>query len=75
MMETIQLGTQNRTLHVDLETGAIGYSCRCGEIHRGVYAFEDFQHHDCLHPTRLLALDEGQVLCPLCGMAWAIETP
>ena len=67
-------GSSNVTLH-RLASGEVGYACRCGDVHSGRYAFEDYQHHECLHDARLLALDAGQVMCPLCGMAWLVEPP
>lgn len=49
------------------------YPCRCGQTHRGDYAFEDWNHHECLHQATLVLCEEGFVLCPLCGNAWDIR--
>ena len=65
-------GSSSVTLH-RLVSGETAYACRCGELHCGLYAFEDYQHHECLHQARLLALDSGQVMCPVCGMSWLLE--
>lgn len=75
-METmLTIGTSGVTLHWDPRTRSIGYVCRCGLVHGGPYGFEDFRHHECLHEVRLLALGQGQVMCPACGRAWMSEAP
>ena len=53
------------------------YPCRCGEVHQGDYAAEDYNHHNCLHETDLWGepIDEHtlQAICPECGMSWIVD--
>ena len=69
----IETGTANTTRF--LENGNEVYPCCCGKTHRGDYAFYDWIHHECLHPTDLISVrpDHPYVICPDCGATWGIE--
>ena len=46
------------------------YPCRCGKVHSGDYAFEDWHHHNCFHRSPLRQVDpaiEGYFCCLDCG--------
>ena len=70
----IQTGQSNTT--VVLENNERVYPCRCGQVHRGDYAAEDYNHHNCLHEATLIGLPAGknkiQAICPDCGMSWMV---
>ena len=61
--------------------GEKAYACRCGKVHRGLYAPNEFMHHNCFHsdmlvwPFNLPVEDKQtvQVLCGQCGMSWGGE--
>lgn len=63
---------------VYVENGERVFPCRCGETHRGEYAAYDYGHHNCFHDATLLFVEsddpsERDVLCPQCGMHWAVR--
>lgn len=65
-------GTGNTTIREPVR----GYPCRCGKVHIGEYAQDDWMMHECLHETDLCFFDsEGiaQVICPICGQTWGID--
>lgn len=55
------------------EDGQRFFPCRCGTNHRGDYACEDWNHHNCFHGPLLLMADHGyeelknQLICVQCG--------
>ena len=62
------------------------YPCRCGNIHDGDYAAEDYAHHNCFHDCELVKMPKvgdlpdkpwqagvEQVDCPDCGKIWEIR--
>jgi hypothetical protein len=59
-----------------IENGRRVYPCRCGQTHRGDYAAEDWNHHNCFHTARLWPvseeLDPGHLICSACGMSFRI---
>lgn len=65
-----QTGTNAYTRY--FEDGEEVYPCRCGEIHRGDYAIEDCNHHECFHREPLIKIEE-QLICPVCGEVFAFE--
>lgn len=76
MTDSLRTESSAATYHV--EGGARVYPCRCGKTHRGTYAFEDWNHHNCLHDASLthIPLDDdggGDVMCPLCGASWEVH--
>ena len=52
------------------------FPCRCGMVHSGDYAKEDFAHHNCFHgPLSLMdkpSDSEIQAMCLLCGEVFEI---
>ena len=68
--------TEQSNSTIEFENGERIYSCRCG-IHRGDYAQEDWEMHQCLHETDLLGLSAGknsvQAICPDCGKSFKIN--
>lgn len=62
----ITTGASN--LSIWLEDGQVVYPCPCGETHRGDYAFEDYNHHTCLHGGVLWNVEGLGVLCSDCGV-------
>lgn len=65
--------TDTTNLTLVSEHGRFGIPCRCGELHTGKYAQEDFLHHECLHRATLIAVDRlSQVICPVCGCSWQV---
>jgi len=71
--EVISTGTTTYTRYFEEEQEV--FPCRCGETHRGDYAFYDSGHHECFHDGVLWWLDEAikHVMCSLCGNTWVIE--
>ena len=47
------------------EDGREVFPCHCGETHRGDYAQEDWNHHNCEHGP--MSQIEGSVVCLACG--------
>lgn len=68
---SIVTGTSNYTIYI--EDGEEVFPCRCGETHRGPYAFYDFMHHNCDHPSPLLLIALDQALCGECGYSWEVQ--
>lgn len=68
------------SLHIEWRlpegTSQVVYPCRCGVSHRGPYAAEDRNHHECFHGS-LVLLDplgnqERQAMCTQCGEVFEI---
>jgi len=57
---------------VVIEAGERVYPCRCGETHRGKYAAERYNHHECLHDGDMWAIGRHQVVCSQCGASWRV---
>lgn len=59
------------------EDGKRVYPCRCGETHRGAYACEDWNHHNCFHdasPLVLVAEDmPDYLMCMDCGQTFWLD--
>ena len=55
-----------------IENGERVYPCRCGAIHRGDYAEEDYNHHNCLHDGDMWGIGKYQVVCSQCGASWRV---
>ena len=53
------------------------YPCRCGGSHRGEYAVEDWNHHNCFHEAPLWAVDaaRGDYICADCGNDFKLARP
>ena len=66
----VRTGADSRTSY--FEEGKQVYPCQCGEIHRGDYAFEDWNHPNCLHSSPLLLVEGYQAICGECGRSWQI---
>ena len=54
------------------------YPCRCGVTHTGVYAQEDWNHHNCFHgpfwPMGEIPGEESQqIICSQCGEIFELE--
>jgi len=65
---TVDTGTNTCISY--FENGERVYPCRCGETHRGDYACEDWNHHNCFHDTPLLLIADDQAVCGECGKSW-----
>jgi len=61
----------NQTFY--FEDGRQVYHCRCGETHRGDYAAEDWNHHNCFHEDSLSKIADDQCMCIDCGLTFTIE--
>lgn len=52
------------------------HPCRCGDVHRGSWAINDWMHHNCNHDT-VWHFDPGTIhelsLCAWCGATIKIE--
>ena len=59
--------------YVYAEDGSRVFPCRCGVTHSGLYAEEDWNHHNCLHAGPLDAIGPGQVTCMDCGATWVLR--
>ncbi len=71
MVTETKTGTSNYPIHI--EDGEQVYPCRCGKTHRGDYAIYVYGHHNCDHPSPMLHLGHGQVVCGECGNVWFVE--
>lgn len=60
-----ETGTNNIT--AVYEDGQQVYPCRCGETHRGDYAFEMWNHHNCFHGPLWVQAGEDEAMCSQCG--------
>jgi hypothetical protein len=55
------------------------FPCRCGETHRGDYAFEEWNHHNCFHRSELVDIGRpylpvrSYLLCMDCGEVFHVE--
>lgn len=69
--------TKNKTgacaFNIFIEDGEQVFPCRCGKMHRGDHAVEDWLMHECLHDDNLIALAPDFVACPLCGQTWRLD--
>jgi len=65
-------GTTSDTTYLD-EKGNEVFPCRCGEVHEGDYACEEYLHHECLHDTSLDDIGDGLVICMDCGRTWRVD--
>lgn len=83
-MSEIVTGTSNQpTLY--FENGEQVYPCRCGETHRGDYAYYDYWHHNCYHTSQPLLVLEADVetedgkqdylWCVDCGQTFWLARP
>ena len=78
---TIRTGTATETatiMSIDIEDGKEVYPCRCGETHRGEYAFHDYMYHNCFHDEPLVDIG-GEIgtpmwICPICSKVWATQS-
>lgn len=69
-------GSQSWTTY--LEDGVRVFPCRCGETHRGDYAHEEWDHHNCIHRGEMCVIPlepigdgtDAQVMCMECGASW-----
>ena len=75
---TTTTGTEAET--IILEDGKEVYPCRCGDMHRGDYAFYDYMHHNCFHDEPLVDITTHRSdtrnptwMCPICGKVWATQ--
>ena len=68
-------GTASQTLYFG--NGEEVYPCRCGQVHRGNYAVEDWNHHNCLHKEPLFRLPlvgkRWQAICMECGQMFQVN--
>ena len=62
------------SLFFNVGDGSRVFPCRCGITHSGVYAEEDWRHHNCLHAGPLDVIDPGQGTCMDCGATWVLRT-
>ena len=72
----IYTGTTNSTYYYENEERV--YPCYCGEIHRGDFAAEDWNHHNCFHREPLTELprinsEVRQAVCIDCGEIFDLE--
>ena len=75
MSVVTETGTLGESRYFD-ENGKEVYPCRCGKTHRGDYAFEDWNHHNCFHGPILVFLDipGGEMaVCGECGASWQVK--
>jgi len=68
-MQVSETGDTNYTIHFDVEGKQI-YPCRCGEVHSGDYACEEYLQHECLHEIDLADMGHGMFICMDCGKTW-----
>ena len=63
------------------ENGVRVFPCRCGRTHAGMYAAEEFAHHNCFHASPLSWLVgpadtpkqvDWALVCPDCGEVFEI---
>jgi len=66
-------GANNPEQYFDV-AGYRVYPCRCGVTHSGIFAAEDYAHHNCLHDTVLLVATE-QAICQDCGASFKVVYP
>lgn len=68
----IQAVTANRTQI--FEDGQEVFPCRCGVTHKGDYAFEDWNHHNCFHHGPLWVEEgEDEAMCSQCGEVFDLK--
>ena len=62
-----------KTIFIDVN-GDRFMPCRCGQIHRGDYAAEDWAHHNCFHDEGLAQDDviPEQAICVACGQTFEL---
>ena len=62
-----------------IEDGQQVYPCRCGEIHRGDYACEQWNHHECFHRSPLVDISapdlplRSYLICMDCGEVFYVD--
>jgi len=59
------------------EKGEQVFPCWCGETHKGAYAEEDWNHHNCLHRDSLVLIHGDMPdywICMPCGQTFNTET-
>lgn len=51
------------------------YPCRCGDTHRGEWAAETWNHHNCYHREPLVRFEDVQdwYICGECGEVFTSE--
>lgn len=70
--------TDSASVTFYFDEGEQVYPCRCGETHRGPYGAYDYDHHNCMHDSPLIALDSidpgvwdgGDFMCGICGKSF-----
>lgn len=69
-MET-RADAENETIVI--EDGIRVFPCHCGKTHRGSYAHEAWNHHNCSHEGVLMLIADGQAVCGDCGASFMVE--
>jgi hypothetical protein len=77
-MLNIEIVTAAAGIQTVIEEGREVFPCRCGQTHRGDYAAETWNHHNCRHNEKLMCIggiggSEHQAICPECGRVWAFD--